>query len=369
MNGVLRIVAGPHLSFLKLADSCCRSMDMKRIYLTMTAALAAAGIAIAGGLSYYQKKMSTYVHEAESAQEYDRHYLFVSSDRSEMMNDIFSAASAAAEESGAYLEWCGSGTEESYTDTESMDISIALGADGIILCPDGSSDLSDSVDRAAHAGIPVVTILRDLADSRRISYAGVSGYQTGELYGGRLISLLHDGENDVCLLEDRDVGKDAAQLLYTQMIQAVSNGAPSGKVMHLRTEEVDSSTDFAAEEVIRNLLLSGDTPDILICVDPVQTECAIQALIDYNLVGRVQVIGYYATEAILTALKQKVISVSMTIDTKQMGEAAVDALNEYLSLGRVSSYYNITLNSITPMTVNKYLEEKEGGSAGEEDGV
>lgn len=334
----------------------------------MAAVLSAAGIAIAGGLTYYQKKMNTFAPEEGAVREYDRHYLFVSSDRSEMVSDIFRAAQTAAEESGAYLEWCGSGTDESYTDADGMDISIALDADGIVLLPDGSSDLDDTVDRASHAGIPVVTILRDLPDSRRISYAGVSGYQTGELYGGRLISLLHDGENDVCLLEDRDVGKDAAQLLYTQMIQAVSNGAPTGKVMTLRTEEVDNSTDFAAEEVIRNLLLSDQAPDILICVDSIQTECAIQALIDYNLIEKVQVIGYYATEPILSALQQGVIPVSMTIDTKQMGEAAVDALGEYLDLGRVSNYYNIALKSITPKTVDDFLEER-GGTAVEEKGL
>ena len=100
-----------------------------------------------------------------------------------------------------------------------------------------------------------------------------------------------------------------------------------------------------------------------------QTECAIQALIDYNLVGEVQVIGYYVTDQILQALRQELIPVTMTIDTDALGEDSVQALNEYLELGRVSSYYNITLSGITPVTAARYQQkEKEAVSDGEEAG-
>ena len=139
--------------------------------------------------------------------------------------------------------------------------------------------------------------------------------------------------------------------------------------MELRTESVDSRTDFDAEEVIRDVLLGKERPDILICLNSAQTECAIQALIDYNLVGEVQVIGYYVTDQILQALRQELIPVTMTIDTDALGEDSVQALNEYLELGRVSSYYNITLSGITPVTAARYQQkEKEAVSDGEEAG-
>ena len=138
--------------------------------------------------------------------------------------------------------------------------------------------------------------------------------------------------------------------------------------MELRMESVDSRTDFDAEEVIRDLLLGKDRPDILICLNSVQTECAIQALIEYNLVGQVQVIGYYVTDQILQALRQDLIPVTMTIDTGSLGEDCVQALDEYLQLGRVSNYYNIALSGITPMTVEKYEKEHEANRRREEKG-
>ncbi len=330
---------------------------MKKLVYVMAAILALAGMLVFGIFIYYQNQADTLDQRAENSRVYDRHYLFVSLDKSQMLQDIFARTSEACEASGAYLEWCSIGSTETHTAAECIDIAIAMKADGIIVYPDKSSGLEAAITRALETEIPVVTILRDLADSGRISYIGVSNYQMGELYGGQILSLLDKGENDVCLLTDSGDQENETQLLYTQIVQAVLNGAPSGKTMNLRTERIDSQTNFDAEEVIRNILLGKDAPDILICQDIVQTECAIQALIEYNLVGRVQVIGYYVTDTVIGALRQELIPVTMTIDTRILGEYCAQALNEYLELGRVSNYYNIPLFGITPMTVDRYLQE------------
>lgn len=342
---------------------------MKKIVLTMALIFLSVSMVLTGILLYDQRKIGAFMGQAGEIRAYDHHYLFVSSDQSQMIQDIFRAAKESAAETDGYLEWCPSGVNHSFTEAQCIDLSVALGADGIIVCPDGTEGLAEAIDRADEAGVPVVTILRDLPGSSRVSYAGVSSYQTGDLYGGRLLSLLHEGLNDVCLLEDKDAGKGESQILYNQMVQAVLGGAPSGKTMQLRTAQVDPFTDFDTEEVIRNLLLGKKVPDILICESSLQTECAIQAMIDYNLVGRVKVIGYYATESILHALRQELIPVTMTIDTAQLGSDCTQALDEYRHLRRVSEYYPIALATVTPKTLDAYLAKqgtwKEG--EGEED--
>lgn len=329
----------------------------KLIYLT-TVVLGLAGIVVAGMYLRYQNRAREMDISPDNIRTYGRHYLFVSSDSSQMLCDIYEQTAASCEASGAYLEWCAKDTPGNYTASECIDISTAMKADGIIVYPDGSEGLEDSIARATDAGIPVVTILRDLPDSGRISYVGVSNYQVGELYGGQLLSLLHNGKNEVCLLTDAGDPENETQLIYTQMVQAIRNGAPAGKTMELRTESVDSRTDFDAEEVIRDILLGKERPDILICLNSVQTECAIQALIEYNLVGDVQVLGYYVTDQILQALRQDLIPVTITVDTGALGADSIQALDEYLELGRVSSYFNISLSGITPMTVSRYEKEK-----------
>lgn len=332
---------------------------MKKLIYLMSVIVGLAGILVAGMYLHYQNSAEKLDTGSDSLRTYDRHYLFVSSDVSRMLRDIYDQTAASCEESGAWLEWCGKDMPGSYSAAECVDISTAMDADGIIVYPDSSGDLPAAVTRAAEAGIPVVTILRDLPDSGRVSYVGVSNYQVGDLYGGQLLSLMHKGKNDVCLLTDVNDPENETQLIYAQMVQEVLNGAPSGKTMDLRMESVDSRTDFDAEEVIRDILLGKDRPDILICLNSVQTECAIQALIEYNLVGEVKIIGCYVTDQILQALHQDLIPVTMTIDTESLGRDSVQALDEYQELGRVSSYYNISLSGITPVSVEKYEKEHE----------
>ena len=340
---------------------------MKKLIYLMTIILGITGILVAGLYLRYQSRARQLDTGADDARIYERHYLFVSSDRSQMLCDIYDQTAVWCEASGAYLEWCAKDTPGYYSASEGVDISTAMKADGIIVCPDSSADLGEAIERASKAGIPVVTILRDIPDSGRVSYVGVSNYQVGELYGGHLLSLMHKGKNEVCLLTDQADPENEKQLIYTQMVQAVRNGAPSGKTMDLRMESVDSRTDFDAEEVIRDILLGKDRPDILICLNSVQTQCAIQALIEYNLVGEVKVIGYYVTDQILQALRQDLIPVTMTIDTQSLGRDCVQALDEYLELGRVSSYFNISLLGVTPMTVEKFEKELKPDTSGQEE--
>ncbi len=340
---------------------------VRKLIYVLAVILGVSGILMIGRYILIQNDAAMLVQDAENSRVYDRHYLFVSSDESQMLQDIFERISDACESSGVYLEWCSKGAPENYTAAECIDISIAMKADGIVVHPDNSLGLEDAIGRAVEAGIPVVTILRDLPDSERVSYIGVSNYQIGELYGGQLLSLMENGENAVCLLIDDGDNANDTQLLYTQMVQAVNNGAPEGKTMVLQTRNIDSRTDFDAEEVIRDVLLGKERPDILICQDIVQTECAIQALIEYNLVGTVSVIGFYVTDTVISALQQDLIPVTMTIDTRTLGESCVQALDEYLELGRVSDYYNISLYGITPTTVDQYLQEASQDIVSEEE--
>ena len=55
---------------------------------------------------------------------------------------------------------------------------------------------------------------------------------------------------------------------------------------------VDSSADFDTEEFVRDMFVNEESlPDVLVCMDEVVTECVYQALVDYNQVGNVKVIG------------------------------------------------------------------------------
>lgn len=53
------------------------------------------------------------------------------------------------------------------------------------------------------------------------------------------------------------------------------------------------------------------------------------AVLDFNLAGKVVLIGYYSSDDILTAVEKGVISVTCDVDTEQLGRYSIEALTEY----------------------------------------
>ena len=98
--------------------------------------------------------------------------------------------------------------------------------------------------------------------------------------------------------------------------------------------QVDNSDSFGAEEYIRDVFLDEDqTPDILVCLSGVYTQCAYQAAVDYNKVGVVQIFGYFDSPQILDALAKNILTViycfENDIDLPQVLEYAKNAFIKY----------------------------------------
>ena len=100
-------------------------------------------------------------------------------------------------------------------------------------------------------------------------------------------------------------------------------------------------------------------PDVLVCMDEVVTECVYQALIDYNQVGNVKVIGFYYSDVILDAIDKEIISSAIALDMDEIGRYSGNALDEYLSLGHSNNYYSVNQHVITKENTKDYRTEDE----------
>lgn len=333
---------------------------MKKIMMPFAIALAIMAALLAGMGIFYGKIRREMDYQNGNMHEYERHYMMISGDNSDLWQSVYESALKSAQEQNIYLEWLGNDMMTSYTTAECMEIAIASEVDGIILYPDGSEELSELIGEAASQGIPVVTVLNDVPESERISYVGVNDYQTGEIYGTWILDALESGMNRVMVLMDEASGQVNRNLVYSRMYLVVENGKKEGQEVEISTYGIDNSTSFEAEEVIRDIFLNSETiPDILICMDSVSTECAYQALIDYNEVGNMEIVGYYTTDTILEAVSKGLIPVTMAIDTEEIGMYSVEALNEYLQYGHVSNYFNVKLELVTEENVEDYLRQQE----------
>ena len=104
---------------------------------------------------------------------------------------------------------------------------------------------------------------------------------------------------------------------------------------------------FSAQEEIRGLFAERKPADIFVCLDELSTVCVSQLVVDYNLVGNAQILGFYISDAINSALAKQIISATITADTYQMGRDGVEALTEYRQSGYVSDYYAAEISVVT----------------------
>lgn len=316
-------------------------------------------ITIAGWVYYKQTIEGSGLEDMKNMAIYEKHYVLIAdSATSSFWKSVYDSAAEAGAEQGALVEFTGLDFSSDYSMEDLMRMSIAKSVDGIIVQYSGTAQMQSLIDEAVDKGIPVVTIADDAPQSKRQSFVGVSSYELGAAYSQQVISLMDKDTEHVMILTKNYSGEGGQKQLAVQITNAVLQNRQPGQAINVEVKKVSSQSTFDTEEAIRNVFQSVQgPPDILVCLDEVDAECAYYSVVDYNDVGMVSIVGYYSTPIILEGIEKGIIPVTVELDARQMGTSAIDALTEYQSEGRVSDYYSVDVNIITQENVKDYLEE------------
>lgn len=295
---------------------------------------------------------------------YDKYYVIISDDnQSSFWKSVYEGAYNYGLGKNVYVEDLASGFSSDLSKEELMHIAIASNVDGILVSADDSEEMSALIDEAMSKGIPVVTLYNDSPNSNRISYVGVGSYNIGNEYGRQALSIAKtiynenpDEQIDVVVLVDSVPSTDQ-MMVYSAVQESFEKDALSFR-LNLDMVKIDTTNTFSVEETIRDLFLSEDVPDIIICLNEIDTTCVYQAVVDYNKVGKVNVLGYYDSVTILQGIERGIINSSIKINTKQMGEYSIDALLDYDRAGFTSQYFAVDIDVINVYNVSAYMEEK-----------
>lgn len=303
-------------------------------------------------------KINTQVYK-----EYKRHYAFITDSLEDnFWSEVYDGAIQFGKNQNVCLEWMGKNLVTDYSKAELLEIAIASKVDGIILEGDGSKKTRNLVNEAVNAGIPVVTVLTDCYESNRQSFVGIGSYNMGREYGRQIVRIATKDMKKVLILMDTAAEDIGQNIVFNGINETLINEA-NHLQLELKTLGVRSDVAFSEEEAIRNIFLyEEELPDIIICMNEKNTMSAYQSMIDYNLVGQVNILGYYVTDTILNAISRDLIAATIAIDTKQMGMYSVNALNEFIETGHVSDYIAMDVNTVTKNNVEEYLR-----NAGKED--
>lgn len=284
---------------------------------------------------------------------------------------VYEEAKEAGGEVGCYVENFGMNLAGNYSVKNLLKMAIASKVDGIILQADEGDGLRELIDEAVQREIPVMTILSDAPSSSRISFVSCNNYGVGEMYGSQVLEAVGesiqktggDRKRRVTVLVNLGETTATPNLIYSGITDATASVADQ---MQMSTVQVNSSGRFESEETVRKQILSKEYPDVIVCLSAVDTISAYQSVVDYNMVGKVAIIGYYSSDEILEKIQKGIIKSTLSINAKELGETAVDGMYEYITKAYVSEYLPVTSELITTKNVGKYLKEEEKGDTYEE---
>ena len=315
---------------------------------------------------YFSTKMKT-VSEADKGtyEMYDRHYVFITDTaEQEFWDEVYAAAVEEGKRSNAYVERLGENLNVNYQTEDLLRIANNSLVDGIIFCGEDNEETVERINEAVDKDIAVISLRQDIEDTQRQCFVGVNSYDLGLEYGKQVLEIV-DAEQmqnpKICILAD-DTMQESKQNLITFAIQdSLSEAKPGDENLpEIEVRKIDTSEAFSAEEAIRDIFIDSENlPDIMVCLNSVYTQCTYQAAVDYNRVGRVKILGYYSTSAILDAIEKQIIYSTIQVDTQEMGKQCIRALTEYLDSGYTSSYIPISTHVIGNEEAGRLLQEVE----------
>lgn len=291
--------------------------------------------------------------------EYSQYYTMIVEDRkSSFWQSIYQGAYERGQEENVYVEMLGENLSVYYSKEELMKIAIASDVDGILVEADESQEMVDLINQAIESEIPVITLYTDCTQSKRLSFVGVGSYNLGREYGRQVLEIINPFEKtNVTVLVNANAQDTGQNILSSGIQDTIKNEKNQNADISISYVTVDDTNMFSAEESIRDIFMAEELPDIIICLNELNTVCGYQAVVDYNKVGQVDIVGYYDSDKIIGAIDRKVMYSTITLDTEQLGHYGIDALMEYNELGTINQYFTVDVSIINRSNVYLYMEE------------
>ena len=211
------------------------------------------------------------------------------------------AERAAKELGNVQIEWRAPETADQLRQKEILESFITQRVDGIAISALNGDFLTDTIDRAIDAGIPVVTWDSDAPKSRRMAFYGVDDYESGRIMGQQAIRLL-DGKGKVAVITS--VGATNLQRRLEGLRDALKD-APGIEIVEtydikedaVRCAEIIATGSRRYPDLGAWLSVGGwpvFTRNALAGVDPSQTKVVsfdtVESAIDLLREGKVQVL-------------------------------------------------------------------------------
>ena len=227
-----------------------------------------------------------------------------------------------------------------------LEIAAFTGVDGVIICPYLDDALARrQLEKLRDYQIPAALINHNLPSEQPFPFIGVNTFDMGQRIGLILQEDLSEKITLAVVYSDKAPGIYAERELVEMGIFASLGGKLSGPIMRYRTNLNPLDAEALLVDIFRrpgnnagdSVIAGGQAINTIVFTDPEDTIAAAQTLVDLNLVGRIQIIGFGADPGVTENLRKGIIIASVVINSERIGYEAVYSLAALRATGYTST--------------------------------
>lgn len=235
-------------------------------------------------------------------------------------------------------------TEKQIADIEAI---IAEGYDGLIISPRAADALAPAIQEAINAGIPVITIDRNVAGdtaNNTLAHVGADNVLGGEAQGNLILSLFPDG-GQVFNLQGSP-GASPAIDRNQGLHNVLDDVAEQYPIVFEQTANFNRADGLSVSE---NGLSAADVPPAVIsAANDDMALGAVEALKARDLIGDVAVIGFDALPEALLAIQNGELTATIEQFPGMQARTALQLMVDYLRNGNAPAQHD---NFLTPIAI------------------
>ena len=218
-----------------------------------------------------------------------------------------------------------------------LEMASYTGVDGAVVCPYlDDVQARRQLDKLSSQQIPLVIINHNVPNDQPWPFIGTNNFEVGRRIGAAARAA-HDGSGRslrmALVYSDKEPGIYGERELVEMGITAALEGRLGAPLMGFRT----NLNPLDAEELLYRLFRTNPDINTVVFTDSNDTIAAAQTLIDMNLVGRVQVIGFGADPPIKDSIRKGIITASIVIEPERIGYEAIRSLSALRTTGYTSN--------------------------------
>jgi ribose transport system substrate-binding protein len=229
---------------------------------------------------------------------------------------------AAAAQYGVAAKVAGPDTYDPQAELAELKTAVAAKPAGILVSVSDAGVLQPEIDAAVNAGIPVITMDSDAADSRRLYFIGTNNLEAGRLGGRRVIEKL-GGKGNVAFFTLAGQPNTEERLKGFKDVFAARPGINIVEVIDIKgnpTVAFDKTQELMAQTGVKKI-------DAFVCLDSASGKLAADAIKRAGDNSRL-LVAWDVNPDTLQGIKDGVIDSTVVQKPFTMGYVGLKALDE-----------------------------------------